>query len=70
MPSSISKVFLMILPAILKSLSPILLASFRPLLEQLRATALSTQNPWDDIFVEFLDQLLAGILTESDSEGS
>ena len=56
-----NKLFLMILPAMLKSISPVLVDQLRPLLDQLKETAESTPNPWDDILVVFLEDILAGL---------
>ena len=61
-----SKFFMMILPAILKSVSPVLVAQLRPLIDQLRETAKSTPNPWDDILIVLLEEILAGIISERD----
>lgn len=59
-----SKFFLMVLPAILKSISPILVDQLQALLDQLKETAKSTPNPWDDILVVFLEDLITSIIRE------
>ncbi|MBA7562070.1 hypothetical protein ES708_03719 [subsurface metagenome] len=53
-----NKVVMMILPALLKSISPILVDQIQPLFNQLKETARSTSNPWDYIFIVFLEELL------------
>lgn len=56
-----SRFFMMILPAILKSISPILVAQLQPLVRQLKETAKTTPNPWDDILVVLLEDIVANI---------
>lgn len=64
-----NKFALMILPAMLRSMSPVIVSQIRPLLEQLELAANSTENPWDNIFVEFLKGLLVDFAaTLSDPE--
>ncbi len=53
-----NKVVMMILPALLKSVSPTLVVQIQSLLNQLKETARSTSNPWDNIFIVFLEELL------------
>lgn len=59
----------MILPAILQSVSPILVAQAGPLLEQLEETADSTPNPWDNILVFFLKGAVADMAEKMDRQG-
>jgi hypothetical protein len=54
----------MVLPAILKSISPDLVDRLKALLDQLKETAKSTPNPWDDILVVFLEDLMTDIIRE------
>lgn len=59
-----NRLVLMILPALLRSVSPILIAQMQPLIDQLRETARSTPNPWDDILIVFLEEILGEILAQ------
>jgi len=54
----------MIMSAMLKSISPVLVAQLQPLVCQLKETAKTTPNPWDDILVVFLEDIVAGITRE------
>ncbi len=53
-----NKVIMMILPALLKSISPSLVAQIQAMLNQLKETARSASNPWDHVFIVFLEELL------------
>ena len=59
-----SKFVMIILPAILKSISPILIAQMQSLVFQLRETAQATPNPWDDILVSFLEEVVVNLTAE------
>jgi len=59
-----NKIIMIILPTLLKSISPILVAQMQPLLDQLKETAKSTQNPWDDILVYFLEEILKEFIND------
>jgi len=56
-----NKFVMMILPVIIQSISPILISQLRPLIDQLRETAISTPNPWDNIFVQILDDIIGSM---------
>lgn len=56
-----NKFIMMILPVIIQSISPILISQLRPLIDNLRETAISTPNPWDNIFVQILDDLVSSL---------
>lgn len=55
---------MMILPAILKSVSPVLVAQIQPLICQLKETAKTTPNPWDDILIVMLEDVVTGMMRE------
>lgn len=60
-----NRFFLTIFPLIFKTLSPILISQMQPLLDQLKDTAKSTPNPWDDILVWILEELLKGFISDN-----
>lgn len=59
-----SKFFMMVLPSILKSLSPALVSTLQLSIVQLKETAKATPNPWDDILVIFLEDIVTNITAE------
>ena len=50
-----------ILQTILYSVSPILIAVLGDMVEKLRVAAAESANPWDDVLVEILDNILRQI---------
>lgn len=56
-----NRFFSMILPAILKNISPVLSTKAVSLLDDLKITANSTPNPFDDILVVFLEDMIRDI---------
>lgn len=60
-----NRFFLAIIPLIFRTLSPLLIAQLQPLLDQLKETAKSTPNPWDDMLVYLLEELLREFVNEN-----
>lgn len=56
-------IMLKVFITVLKSVSPILLSEIQSLIEHLRVAAQQSANPWDDILVEFLEQLVTNLAT-------
>ena len=52
---------LKIVIALISSISPILLAELQTLIDRLKIAAQQSANPWDDILVEFLEELITNI---------
>jgi len=50
--------FLKILQAVILSISPILISVLSDGMEKLRVAAAESENPWDDILVEFLSNIV------------
>lgn len=59
-----NKFVMMVLPAIFKSISPLLVSELQPLVNQLKETAKATSNPWDDILVVLIEEIVTGIMRE------
>lgn len=64
-----NKIFIMIWPSLLKSISPTLAAQIQPFFNQLKKTARSTSNPWDDVLIAFLEEMLKELIISSQESG-
>jgi len=51
-----------VLSAIITSISPIVISGVYSCIDELRAEAEATDNPWDDIFVDVLGSFVASVL--------
>ena len=56
-----STILMKILQTILYSVSPILISVLGDMVDKLRTAAAESANPWDDILVEILDNILRQI---------
>ena len=56
-----SAILMKILQTLLYSLSPIIIAELGSMVEKLRLAAAESANPWDDVLVEILDNILRQI---------
>jgi len=56
-----SAILMKILQTLLYSLSPILIAELQIMVEKLHVAAADSANPWDDVLVEILDNILRQI---------
>lgn len=54
-------ILIKVIMALINSVSPILIAELQTMVDRLRIAAKQSANPWDDILVEFLDQLITNI---------
>lgn len=56
-----NRFIMMILPTLLKSLSPMLIRELHGVVTQLKVTAAATPNPWDDILIALLEGVVSGV---------
>jgi len=56
-----STILMKILQTLLYSLSPIMMNEMQIMVEKLRLAAADSSNPWDDVLVEVLDNILRQI---------
>lgn len=61
-----NKFLMLILPALLKSLSPRLVRELHEAVNQLKQAAATTPNLWDDILVALLDGIVSEIAMEDE----
>lgn len=54
-----NRIIISILPLIVKAVTPEIKKTAKNLLKDLRSRAEATPNPYDDVFVDILDELLA-----------
>ena len=56
-----STILMKILQTLLYSLSPIMMNEMQIMVEKLHVAAAASANPWDDVLVEILDNILRQI---------